>query len=101
MKLRRFVDTSLTLIRIWRRWSEFCRFRFHFIQRLLDRPVQLFVFAGKFFCRVVIDDDIRINAVAFYNPLLSLDVVSGELRSVEETAVKERQRLANSYNSAP
>ena len=59
-------------IRIRRRRWQLIAFRLHLLLNLLDRPVELLVFAAKFFRRIVIDDYVRIDAVAFYDPILAL-----------------------------
>src|SRR5438552_18691340 len=88
-------------IRIRRRRRQLIAFRLHLLLNLLDRPVELLVFAAKFFRRIVIDHDIGINAVAFDQPFFSVLGIKPEFRFEELAAVHQRKRIANSDNAAP
>ena len=68
---------------------------------LLDRAIELLVFATEFFRRVIIDHDIGINAVTFDDPLFSVLGIKPEFRFEELAAVHQRKRIANSNNAAP
>ena len=69
--------------------------RLQLLHQLLDRPVQLGVLAGVLVRRVVIDHDVRVDAIAFDDPLLPLGVVPAKLGAVEDAAVEEWQRAAD------
>src|SRR6266705_1419814 len=88
-------------IRIRRRRRQLIAFRLHLLLNLLDRPVELLVFAAKFFRRIVIDHDIGINAVTFDDPFFSVLGIKPEFRFEELAAVHQRKRIANSDNAAP
>ena len=82
-------DMSLMLVRIRRRRRKFRRMCFHLVEYHVDRLIELLVRSGIFFCRVVIDNNVGVNAVPFHNPLFPFDIVAGEFRLVQKSAVKK------------
>ena len=74
----------------WRRWElePFCLQR---VLNLLDSAIQLLILAFKFCPRVIIDDDIRVDSVAFDNPLVAVLRVDCELGLEELSAIDKRQ----------
>src|SRR5512141_2494447 len=67
----------------------------------LDGFVELVVDAGELPGRVVVDDDIGLDADALDDPALALRAVRGELGLVERAAVEERQGAADADDAAP
>ena len=80
-----FIGRSTTLlmfVRIRRRRWKFCRMCFHLVENHFDRFIKLLVGSGIFFRRIVIDNDVGVNAMPFHNPLFPFDIVAGEFRLV-------------------
>ena len=73
---------------------------FHLLQNHLDSLIQLCVNAIELVVWVVVDDDVRVNAVSFDNPVAAL-VEWGELRTVQRAAVDKWQAATNSNHTAP
>src|SRR5262249_26378168 len=82
------------------RW-EIEAFCLHFVLYFLNGAIELLIFAFKFFSGIIVDDNIRINSVTFYDPLFAVFGINGELRFEELAAVDKRQRLANAGYAAP
>ena len=62
---------------------------------------KLLVNAGSLLHRIIVQEDVRIHAVVLHDPLASLGVVVGEERNAYVSAVKVRQRSADTDDSAP
>src|SRR5438876_228513 len=90
-----------TLLRRRRRGRNRLLARLQLFQDHRDRLVELFVDPGVFLRRVIIDHDIRIDAVTLDNPLLARDVVTGKLGTVQRPTIQQRQRAANADHAAP
>src|SRR4030095_1451200 len=84
----------------WRRWQieAFC---LQPLLRFLDRAIKLLIFAFEFFSGIVVHHDVRINSVAFDDPLFAVFGVKRELRFEELSAIDKRQRFANASYAAP
>src|SRR5262249_26528448 len=84
----------------WGRW-EIEAFCLQLVPYFLNAAIELLIFTFKFFCGIIIDDDIRINSVTFDDPLFAVLGINRELRFEELPAVDKRQRLANAGYAAP
>src|SRR5678815_6062902 len=71
------------------------------VLHFLDGAIKLLIVAFEFFPGIIIDHDIRIDSVAFDDPLFAVFGVKRELGFEELTAIDKRQRLANSSYAAP
>src|SRR5262245_21758501 len=61
------------------------------VLNFLDGTIKLLIFAFEFFPGIIIDDNVRINSVAFDDPLFAILGINCELRFEELSAVDERQ----------
>ena len=80
-------------ISVWprrRRWDieAFC---LQLVLNFLDGTIKLLILAFKFFPGIVVDDNVRINSVAFNDPLFAVLLIKCELRLEELATVDERQ----------
>src|ERR1044071_8654363 len=71
------------------------------VLHFLDRAIKLLIFALKFFPRIVVYDNVRINPVAFYYPLFAVFGINREFGFEKLSAVRERQWFANASYAAP
>src|SRR5437762_3865018 len=90
-------------ISVWpgrRRWQieAFC---LQLVLHFLNGAIKLLIFAFELFSGIVVHHDIRINSVAFDDPLFAVLRVKRELRFEELSAVDKRQRFANASDAAP
>src|SRR4051794_20825075 len=76
--------------RIWRHRRQVVTLRFQVFLDFLDRAVELLVFAMEFLCRIVINYDVRIDAVAFDYPAAPILRIRRELRTVDRPTIYER-----------
>ena len=91
------VSTLATLrrvaIRIGRNGWQIIALGLHLGLNFLDPPVELLVFALKFFPGIVIDHDVGIDAVAFYDPIFPLLRIRRELRPEKLAAISSGSGL--------
>src|SRR5215472_16528692 len=64
----------------WRRW-QVVTFRLQLVLHLLNGAIELLIFAFEFFRGIVVDHNVRINSVAFDDPVLTVFQVNRKLRS--------------------
>src|SRR5437667_2958773 len=86
-----------------RRWGRRNRLlaRLQLFEDHRNSLVELLVDPGVFLGRVIIDHDVRIDAVTLDDPFIARNVVTGKLGTVQSAAVQERQRAANADDAAP
>src|SRR5437763_17173214 len=90
-------------ISVWPGWRRrkieaFC---LQLVLHFLNRAIKLLIFAFEFFSGIVVHHDVRINSVAFDDPLFAVLGVKRELRFEKLSAVDKRQRFANASDPAP
>lgn len=66
-----------------------------------DSLLQLLVNAGLLLDGVVVDEDVRVNAVVLHNPLAGLGIVVGEEGHADVRTVHVGQGAADAHDAAP
>src|SRR5260221_2413643 len=75
--------------------------RLQFVEDHLNRLVELLVDPCKLPRRIVVHDDVRIDAVAFHDPSLAEEAVSRELGFIQEAPVEQGESAADSDHAPP
>src|SRR5437867_1925912 len=90
-----------SLLRVRRQRRNLLFLRLQLLADDLDRLVELLVVAGELAGGIIVNDKVRVDAVALDDPLLAVKTVARELRPVQEATVQERQRAADADHSSP
>ena len=88
-------------VRVRRDRGQVISFGLQLLLHFLDRPVELLIFTVEFFRRVVVHENVWLDAVAFDDPALSVFRIRREFGLEKVAAIGERQRIANPNNPAP